>query len=70
MTITELETAINNARKSEPSDGRESALSKDVSLMASVYGELIFRGHKAFDLDSLPERTRIVIKTWTSQPVA
>lgn len=64
ITINALEQAINRARHSEPATGHESALSSDVSLLADLYGELIFRGHKAFQADSVSDTHRQVLSRW------
>ncbi len=64
VTINELEQAINRARQSVPATGHESALSADVSLLADLYGELIFRGHKAFRADSVSVRHQEVLERW------
>lgn len=65
VTINELELAINRARQSVPATGSESALSADVSLLADLYGELIFRGHKAFQADSVSPEHQDALKRWT-----
>ena len=64
IRIRELEAAINRARDQVPATGAEAALSEDVGLMAAIYGELIYRGHSAFDADSLDETTRNALMRW------
>ena len=64
VSIAELESAINRARASQPATGHEAALSADVSRLADVYGELIFRGHRVFDADSLPPPVRDILQRW------
>jgi len=72
VTITDLELAINRARQGEPAAGTEAALSADVSLLADLYGELIFRGHRAFKADSVSQAHQAALQRWvvTSAPKA
>ena len=63
-TISELEQAINRARQSQPADGQQAALSADVARLAEIYGQLIFRGHKVFDADSLDPPERDALRRW------
>jgi len=67
ISITQLEQAINAARNVAPSVGQAAALSEDVAILADIYGELIFRQHKNFDADSLPEKERNVVLQWVAQ---
>lgn len=64
ITITQLEQAINTARGSQPASGSESALSAEVSLLASLYGKLIFRGQSHLDIDELAEAQRAALLRW------
>lgn len=64
VRIRELEDAINRARGEQPASGAEARLSDDVSRLAGIYGELIFRGHSAFDADSLDPGTRAALMRW------
>jgi hypothetical protein len=64
ITISELEQAINSARQAQPAEGQEAALSADVAVLADIYGQLIFRGHKAFDADSLAPDERDTLLRW------
>ncbi len=66
VTIIELEQAINKARQAQPAEGIESTLPRDVARLADVYGELIFSGHKAFDLDSLTPPSKESLIRWLS----
>lgn len=65
ISISQLEAAINAARRDAPSSGNESTLATDVSLMADVYGELICLGHTGFDANSVNERTGEALSQWT-----
>ncbi|MEZ5652674.1 MAG: DUF3717 domain-containing protein [Burkholderiaceae bacterium] len=64
IRIRELEIAINRARGHEPASGTEARLSSDVSTLAAIYGELIYRRHSAFDADSLPPAEREALMRW------
>lgn len=64
VSIGELETAINAARASEPAQGKECTLSREVALLAEIYGILIFRHHQNFDGDGLDEPVRTVLRRW------
>ena len=64
VSITDLELAINRARQGEPAAGRDAALSSDVSLLADLYGELIFRGHRAFKADTVSTAHQEALQRW------
>lgn len=64
ISISDLEQAINSARSAEPASGSEAALSGDVAVLADIYGQLIYRGHKMFDADSLDADERETVLRW------
>ena len=64
ITINELERAINCARAAQPTDGGRAALSAELALLAGIYGQLIYRGHKAFDADSLAPNEQAALQRW------
>ncbi len=64
VTIAALERAINRAREASPATGNHAALDPEVGVLAAIYGELIFRGHKAFDLDSLTPTEQQALERW------
>jgi hypothetical protein len=64
VSIRDLEQAINLARLRLPASGAESRLSDEVSQMAEIYGLLIYRGHSAFDAQSLDEPVRLIVEHW------
>jgi hypothetical protein len=64
LTIAELETLINRARSAVPSVGSEQSLSSDVSLLAALYGRMIFRGVSTVPLAHLSERQRLALGRW------
>lgn len=64
ITIAQLERAINRARAVEPSQGTEAALSRDVGVLAGVYGRMIYFRAEALDWNALEERERAVLVRW------
>jgi hypothetical protein len=42
MLVAELEALINTTRINHPASGSEAALSREVALLAGVYGRLIY----------------------------
>lgn len=53
MTIHDLEALINRLRAAEPATGAEARLAKSVSVLAGIYGRLIFaRATDTQELDS------------------
>jgi hypothetical protein len=66
MPIAVLEGAINRARSAEPASGAESALSRDVALLAAVYGRLIYEGADVLDLDRLSPEEQLALLRWSA----
>jgi Bacterial regulatory helix-turn-helix protein, lysR family/Protein of unknown function (DUF3717) len=64
LLINQLELAINRARAKLPASGHEAALSHDVSVLASLYGELIYRQEIEFDLEQLGDEQQMVLLRW------
>lgn len=67
ITITQLEQAINLARGAQPASGSESALSSEVASLATLYGQLIFRGEGDLDIDQLTEAQRTLLQRWLTR---
>ncbi len=42
MLVAELEALINSVRNTHPASGSEAALSREVALLAGIYGRLIY----------------------------
>jgi hypothetical protein len=42
MLVAELEALINSVRSAHPASGSEAALSREVALLAGIYGRLIY----------------------------
>lgn len=64
ITIAQLEAAINAARQHSPARQSGQALPNDVNVLAEIYGELIYKGHRAFDLDSLNAAQQTALERW------
>lgn len=64
VSIGQLERAINRARTHEPSQGTESALSRDVGVLAGLYGRMIYLRLDEIDWNALEERERAVLVRW------
>ena len=69
MTISQLEMTINQARAGDCVTAELGELSDDVNVLAAIYGELIYRGHKGFDIDSLDESSRRIVLRWAGPDV-
>lgn len=64
LSIGQLERAINRARAVEPSQGTEAALSRDVGVLAGVYGRMIYLRVDEMPWSALEERERAVLVRW------
>lgn len=64
ISIGQLERAINRARAVEPSQGTEAALSRDVGVLAGVYGRMIYLRVDEMPWNALEERERAVLVRW------
>ena len=64
FTIKQLEAAINRARAAQPATGTESALTREVALMAGLYGRMIWERQERIALESLSPAERAVLTTW------
>lgn len=64
LGIGQLELAINRARAAQPSQGNESALSRDVGILASLYGRMIYLRQESVALEALEPRERDTLTRW------
>lgn len=64
IPIAQLEAAINRARNALPASGNEAALSRDVALLAALYGRMIFEGRSTLDLEELEDGEQVVLLQW------
>ena len=64
ISISDLEQSINRARAAQPASGSESALSAEVSVLADLYGRLIFRGQASLDPDLLSATQKAALLRW------
>lgn len=61
-----LEAAINRARLARPAQGVEAVLAREVSVMASLYGRLIWERRSAVSWEELTEAERDAVRQWLS----
>jgi|OpeIllAssembly_1097287.scaffolds.fasta_scaffold2335489_1 hypothetical protein len=64
LPISQLEAAINRARTAQPASGAESALARDVALLAAVYGRLIYERAESVDLERLGADEQLALLRW------
>jgi hypothetical protein len=64
LPISQLEAAINRARTAQPASGAESALARDVALLAAVYGRLIYERADSLDLERLDADEQLALLRW------
>ncbi len=64
LSIGQLERAINRARAIEPAQGTESALSRDVAVLAGLYGRMIYLRMDQIAWNALEEREHAVLVRW------
>ena len=62
--ITDLEAAINRARSAQPASGPESALTREVSLLAGLYGRMIWERRDSLDFDTLSTAEQLALQSW------
>ncbi|MFN5509713.1 MAG: DUF3717 domain-containing protein [Burkholderiales bacterium] len=62
--ITDLEAAINRARSAQPASGPESALTREVSLLAGLYGRMIWERRDGIDFDTLSTAEQLALQSW------
>lgn len=64
ITIGQLESAINRARVALPSQGSEATLSRDVAMLAAVYGRMIYERRDRVDLERLSDDEQVALLRW------
>jgi len=64
--IGQLEAAINRARLARPAQGVEAVLAREVAVMASLYGRLIWERRGAVSWEELSEVERDAVRQWLS----
>jgi len=64
LPVAELEAAINRARSAQPAAGAAAALSRDVALLAGVYGRAIHARRDSIDLESLSDEEQLALLRW------
>ena len=66
LHIGQVEAAINRARRLSPASGHEATLSKDVALLADVYGSMIYARQDELRLGELDLAHREVLVRWSN----
>lgn len=66
VTIGELEAAINRARAAQPAVGAEAVLSREVSVMAKLYGRMIWERQPDLSWDALTDAERVALQLWAA----
>lgn len=64
IPIAQVEAAINRARAAHPACGAESALSLEVSVLAGLYGRMIYERLEQVELGSLSTAERVALELW------
>ncbi len=64
ITLNELEAAINRARTAQPASGAESSLGRDVSVLAGLYGRMIWERLERLDTDEISAPERAALNRW------
>jgi|LauGreDrversion4_2_1035121.scaffolds.fasta_scaffold30631_2 hypothetical protein len=66
VSITHLEAAINRARAAQPASGPESALTREVALLAGLYGRMIWQRCDSIDIEGLSMAEQLALQSWIS----
>ncbi len=65
LYIGQVEAAINRARQLLPASGHEATLSRDVALLADVYGSMIYARQDVLKLNELDPAHRDALVRWS-----
>ena len=68
IAIGELEAAINRARLAQPASGVEAVLAREVAVLGSLYGRLIWERRTAVAWDELSDGERMALRLWLVTP--
>ena len=64
VSITDLEAAINRARAAQPASGPESALTREVALLAALYGRMIWERRDSTEFNTLSTAEQLALQSW------
>ena len=68
LTLADLETAINKARQalqnSSPNVGDEDPIQMDLSVLAGLYGKMIYYQQISLPMELLSDTEQIALLTW------
>ncbi|NBO03845.1 MAG: DUF3717 domain-containing protein [Betaproteobacteria bacterium] len=65
ISLQQLEQAINRARASSPSRGTDAQLDPEVSVLAGIYGQMIYYRLKTLALSALSPRELEAWQRWS-----
>ena len=66
LTIGALEAAINRARAAQPATGAEAVLSREVSVLAKLYGRMIWDREAERPWETLTDTERVALQLWAA----
>jgi hypothetical protein len=66
LTIGALEAAINRARAAQPATGAEAVLSREVSVLAKLYGRMIWDREAQRPWETLTDTERVALQLWAA----
>ena len=66
LTIGALEAAINRARAAQPATGAEAVLSREVSVLAKLYGRMIWDREAERPWETLTDTERVAFQLWAA----
>ena len=66
--IGELEAAINRARLAQPASGVEAVLAREVAVLGSLYGRLIWERRTTVAWHELSDGERVALRLWLVTP--
>jgi Protein of unknown function (DUF3717) len=64
ISLSDLEVAINRARAALPSQGTDHQLASDVSVLANLYGKMIYYKQVVVPMQLLSDAEQIVLLNW------
>lgn len=66
LTINALEAAINRARAAQPATGAEAVLSREVSVLAKLYGRMIWDRELERPWETLTDTEQVALQLWAA----
>ncbi len=66
ITLTDLELAINRARQHLPAQGAEHKLATEVSVLANLYGKMIYYKQIIVPMELLTDVEQMTLLQWVT----